>query len=120
MRAATPFVGAEHKAVKQLSTLFRLFEYFKPYQKQIPIALMFVLYGSATQAIGLFLIGRSIDRLVRNGNVTELMMSVRLTRHSGKQQRKLPMFTSLSSSYPKDIERYWANRERISARDSDN
>jgi hypothetical protein len=33
---------------------------------------MFVLYGSATQAIGPFLIGRSIDRLVRNGNVTEL------------------------------------------------
>ena len=73
MRAATPLIGAEHKANKQLSTLFRLFEYFKPYQKQIPIALIFVLYGSATQAIGPFLIGRSIDRLVRNGNVTELM-----------------------------------------------
>ncbi len=73
MRAVTPFVGAEHKAVQQFSTLFRLFEYFKPYQKQIPIALMFVLYGAATQAIGPFLIGRSIDRLVNNGNVAELM-----------------------------------------------
>ncbi len=73
MRAVTPLVGAEHKAVKQLSTLFRLFEYFKPYRKQIPIALMFVLYGSATQAIGPFLIGRSIDQLVNNGTVAELM-----------------------------------------------
>ena len=73
MRAVTPLVGAEHKAVKQLSTLFRLLEYLKPYRKQIPIALMFVLYGSATQAIGPFLIGRSIDQLVNNGTVAELM-----------------------------------------------
>jgi len=73
MRAVAPFVGSEHKANKQLSTLFRLFEYFKPYRKQIPIALIFVIYGSATQAIGPFLIGKSIDRLVRNGNVTELI-----------------------------------------------
>ncbi len=73
MRTAIPVVGVEHKATKQLSTLFRLFEYFKPDRKQIPIALMFVIYGSATQAIGPFLIGRSIDRLVRNGNITELM-----------------------------------------------
>jgi ATP-binding cassette subfamily B multidrug efflux pump len=73
MRAVTPLVGAEHKAVKQFSTLFRLLEYLKPYRKQIPIALMFVLYGSATQAIGPFLIGRSIDQLVNNGTVAELM-----------------------------------------------
>jgi ATP-binding cassette subfamily B multidrug efflux pump len=73
MRAVTPLVGAEHKAVKQLSTLFRLLQYLKPYRKQIPIALMFVLYGSATQAIGPFLIGRSIDQLVNNGTVAELM-----------------------------------------------
>ena len=73
MRAATPFGAAEHKATKQLSTLLRLFEYFKPDRKQIPIALMFVLYGSATQAIGPFLIGKSIDRLVHDGNVNELL-----------------------------------------------
>ena len=73
MRTVISPVGSEHKANKQLSTLFRLFAYFKPYRQQIPIALLFVLYGSATQAIGPFLIGRSIDRLVRNGNVTELM-----------------------------------------------
>lgn len=73
MRAVTPLVGAEHKATKQLSTLFRLLAYLKPYRKQIPIALMFVLYGSATQAIGPFLIGRSIDRLVDNGSEVELM-----------------------------------------------
>ncbi len=73
MRAVTPLVGAEHKATKQLSTLFRLLQYLKPYRKQIPIALMFVLYGSATQAIGPFLIGRSIDQLVNNGTVAELM-----------------------------------------------
>ena len=73
MRTVISPVGSEHKANKQLSTLLRLFAYFKPYRQQIPIALLFVLYGSATQAIGPFLIGRSIDRLVRNGNVTELM-----------------------------------------------
>ena len=73
MRAVTPLVGADHKATKQLSTLFRLLAYLKPYRKQIPIALMFVLYGSATQAIGPFLIGRSIDRLVANGSEAELM-----------------------------------------------
>ncbi len=73
MRAVTPLVGADHKATKQLSTLFRLLAYLKPYRKQIPIALMFVLYGSATQAIGPFLIGRSIDRLVDNGSEAELM-----------------------------------------------
>jgi ATP-binding cassette, subfamily B, multidrug efflux pump len=73
MRVNMPIVVTEHQAVKQLSTLSRLFEYFKPDRTQIPIALMFVLYGSATQAIGPFLIGRSIDRLVSDSNVTELI-----------------------------------------------
>lgn len=78
MRGGTPLVDTEHRATKQLSTLFRLFAYFKPYQKQIPIALGFVLYGAATQAIGPFLIGQSVDRLLHHRDVTELMQMLAL------------------------------------------
>lgn len=73
MRVNTPIVTPEQKATKQLSTLFRLFQYFKPYRKQIPSALGFVLIGAATQAIGPFLIGWSIDNFIRRGDVRGLM-----------------------------------------------
>jgi ATP-binding cassette, subfamily B, multidrug efflux pump len=73
MRVNTPIVTPEHKATKQLSTLFRLCQYFKPDRNQIPIALGFVLIGAATQAIGPFLIGWSIDNYIRQGNVRGLM-----------------------------------------------
>jgi ATP-binding cassette, subfamily B, multidrug efflux pump len=78
MRVNTPIATPEHKATKQLSTLFRLFQYFKPYRKQIPIALGFVLIGAATQAIGPFLIGWSIDNFIRQGNVRGLMQMLLL------------------------------------------
>ncbi len=73
MRANIPIGATEHKAVKQLSTLLRLFQYFKPYRTRIPIALGFVMFGAATQAIGPFLIGWSIDRYIRAGDVAGLM-----------------------------------------------
>jgi ATP-binding cassette, subfamily B, multidrug efflux pump len=73
MRINPPIAASEHKATKQLSTLFRLFEYFQPYRTQIPIALGFVLIGAATQAIGPFLIGWSIDTYIRQGDVRGLV-----------------------------------------------
>ncbi len=73
MRINTPIAAPEHKAAKQLSTLFRLFQYFHPDRPQIPIALGFVLLGAATQAIGPFLIGWSIDHYIRQGDVRGLM-----------------------------------------------
>jgi ATP-binding cassette, subfamily B, multidrug efflux pump len=73
MRINTPIAAPEHKATKQLSTLFRLFQYFQPYRTQIPIAVGCVLIGAATQAIGPFLIGWSIDNYIRQGDVRGLM-----------------------------------------------
>ena len=78
MRVNTPIVTPEQKATKQLSTLFRLFQYFKPYRNHIPIALGFVLIGAATQAIGPFLIGWSIDNYIRRGDVRGLMQMLLL------------------------------------------
>ncbi len=73
MSVNVPIVTPEHKATKQLSTLIRLVRYFKPYRTQIPISIGFVLIGAATQAIGPFLIGWSIDNYIRQGNVRGLM-----------------------------------------------
>jgi ATP-binding cassette, subfamily B, multidrug efflux pump len=73
MRVNAPIAAPEQQATKQLSTLFRLFRYFKPYRHQIPIALGFVFIGAATQAIGPFLIGWSIDNYIRRGDVRGLM-----------------------------------------------
>jgi ATP-binding cassette, subfamily B, multidrug efflux pump len=73
MRVNTPIATPEQKATKQLSTLLRLVRYFRPYRTQIPIALGFVLIGAATQAIGPFLIGWSIDNYIRQGDVRGLM-----------------------------------------------
>jgi ATP-binding cassette, subfamily B, multidrug efflux pump len=78
MRVNTPIATPEQKATKQLSTLFRLFRYFKPYRHQIPIALGFVLIGAATQAIGPFLIGWSIDKFIRQSDVRGLMQMLLL------------------------------------------
>ncbi len=78
MRVNTPIATPEQKATKQLSTLFRLLRYFKPYRHQIPIALGFVLTGAATQAIGPFLIGWSIDKFIRQSDVRGLMQMLLL------------------------------------------
>ena len=73
MRGVAPIVVTEQTAVQQLPTLVRLFQYFKPYHAEMVIALGFVLFGAATQAIGPFLIGWSIDNLIRAGNLNGLL-----------------------------------------------
>jgi len=73
MRGVAPIVVTEQTAVQQLPTLVRLFQYFKPYHAEMAIALGFVLFGAATQAIGPFLIGWSIDNLIRAGNLHGLL-----------------------------------------------
>ena len=51
----------------------RFLGYLKPYQKEMPFALGAVILGAATQAIGPFLIGWSIDNLITPGNLAGLI-----------------------------------------------
>ncbi|MCY7322695.1 MAG: ABC transporter ATP-binding protein/permease [Phormidesmis sp. CAN_BIN36] len=62
------------KAHRQRSTLKRFLQYLKPYRKEVPIALGLVSIGAATQAIGPFLIGWSIDHLIVKGNLSGLLL----------------------------------------------
>lgn len=62
------------KAHRTQSTLRRFLEYLQPYRKEIPIALGFVSIGAATQAIGPFLVGWSIDHLILQGNLRGLLL----------------------------------------------
>lgn len=73
MRFSSP-VASEQKAGRQVSTLMRLFQYLKPYRKELPIALSLVAIGAATQSVGPFLIGWSIDNLIRPGNLQGLLL----------------------------------------------
>ncbi|MGQ4647861.1 ABC transporter transmembrane domain-containing protein [Lyngbya aestuarii] len=74
MRGTTAVVASEQKANEQLPTLQRLFQYLQPYRQEVPIALGCVIIGAATQAIGPFLIGWSIDNLIRPGNLRGLLV----------------------------------------------
>jgi ATP-binding cassette subfamily B multidrug efflux pump len=74
MRGTNPVVASEQKATQQLSTLQRFLQYLKPYKKEIPIALTLVTIGAATQAIGPFLLGWSIDHLIAQGNLHGLLL----------------------------------------------
>jgi len=74
MRGTTPVVAPEQKASEPLSTMQRLLQYLQPYRQEIPIAIGFVTIGAATQAIGPFLIGWSIDNLIRPGNLRGLLL----------------------------------------------
>ncbi|KAM3102180.1 ABC transporter ATP-binding protein [Phormidesmis sp. 146-12] len=65
---------ASDQTNRQTSTLERFLQYLQPYQKEIPIALGFVMIGAATQAIGPFLIGWSIDNLIVPGNLPGLLL----------------------------------------------
>lgn len=69
-------VAPEQKADKQLSTFRRFLGYLGPYKKELPIAIGAVIIGASTQAIGPFLIGWSIDNLIRPGNLTGLMWMI--------------------------------------------
>jgi ATP-binding cassette, subfamily B, multidrug efflux pump len=73
MRSTVPVVASE-QASKQLSTLRRFLQYVLLYRKEIPIALTLVFIGAATQAIGPFFLGWSIDRLIAQGNLQGLLM----------------------------------------------
>ncbi|MBD1840029.1 ABC transporter ATP-binding protein [Coleofasciculus sp. FACHB-64] len=74
MRVPGPVVASEQKATHQLSTLRRFLRYLRPYRKEIPIALTLVAIGAATQSIGPFLIGWSIDNLITRGNLRGLLL----------------------------------------------
>jgi ATP-binding cassette subfamily B multidrug efflux pump len=65
-------IAPESKARRQGSTLRRFADYLYPYRNEIPIALGFVALGAATQAVGPFLIGWSIDQFISRGNLRGL------------------------------------------------
>ncbi|NDJ25173.1 ATP-binding cassette domain-containing protein [Nostoc sp. B(2019)] len=73
MRGTVPIVASEQKPSQQLSTLRRFLRYLRPYRKEIPIALTLVMTGAATQAIGPFLLGWSVDNLIAKGNLSGLL-----------------------------------------------
>jgi len=66
--------ASNQKANKQISTLKRFLQYLQPYRKEVPVALGLVAIGAATQSIGPFLIGWSIDNLIRPGNLRGLLL----------------------------------------------
>lgn len=74
MRSPNSIVVSEQKATQQSKTLQRFFQYFRPYRKDIFIALIFVSIGAMTQSIGPLLIGWSIDNLITKGNVRGLFL----------------------------------------------
>ena len=75
----TDLVGvSDQKTSKQISTLRRLLQYLRPYRKEVPIALGLVAIGAATQSLGPFLIGWSIDNLIRPGNLRGLLLMLAL------------------------------------------
>lgn len=64
----------DEKPRQQISTLKRFLRYLRPYRKEVPTALSLVSIGAATQAIGPFLIGWSIDNLIVQGNLPGLLL----------------------------------------------
>ncbi len=74
MRSAP--VAPEQKADQQLSTFRRFLGYLKPYHRELPVAIGAVIIGASTQAVGPFLIGWSIDNLIRPGNLPGLMWMI--------------------------------------------
>ena len=78
MRGSGPVIAPEQKAARQLPTLRRLLQYLQPYRKQIPLALGLVATGAATQSLGPYLIGWSIDHLIAKGNLRGLLLMLGL------------------------------------------
>ncbi len=78
MTSPTPVVASEQQTKQQLSTLQRFLGYLRPYRAEIPQALLLVALGGATQAIGPFLIGWSIDHLIVPGNLPGLLLLLSL------------------------------------------
>ncbi len=74
MRTIGPIVAAEQNAGRPVSTLLRFLQYLRPYRQEIPLALTFILIGAATQAIGPFFIGWSLDRFIAQGDLRGLLL----------------------------------------------
>ena len=74
MRTTVPVIASEQERTQQISTIRRFLGYFRPFRKEIPIALTLVLIGASTQAIGPFLLGWSIDNLIAKGNLPGLLL----------------------------------------------
>lgn len=69
---------SEQKAPKQISTLRRFLQYLQPFRKEIPVALTLVSIGAATQAVGPFLLGWSIDHVIAKGDLGGLLLLLSL------------------------------------------
>ena len=67
-------IASAQKSQKPRSTLRRFLQYLYPFRHEIPIALMLVSLGAATQAIGPFLLGWSIDHVIAQGNLQGLLL----------------------------------------------
>lgn len=74
MSSIAPVLPSAQKTQKQRSTLRRFLQYLQPFRSEIPIALMLVAIGAATQAIGPFLLGWSIDHVIAQGNLQGLLL----------------------------------------------
>jgi ATP-binding cassette, subfamily B, multidrug efflux pump len=74
MSSIAPVLPSAQKTQKQRSTLRRFLQYLQPFRSEIPIALMLVAIGAATQAIGPFLLGWSVDHVIAQGNLQGLLL----------------------------------------------
>ncbi|MBV8885414.1 MAG: ABC transporter ATP-binding protein [Chroococcidiopsidaceae cyanobacterium CP_BM_RX_35] len=71
-------IASDQKATQQFSTLGRFLQYLRPFRKEIPVALTLIALGAATQSIGPFLVGWSIDNLIVQGNLPGLLVMLGL------------------------------------------
>lgn len=78
MRSPGSLVAPEQKASQQLPTLRRFLRYLQPYRKEVPFALSLVAIGAASQSLGPFLVGWSIDNLIAQGNFQGLLFMLLL------------------------------------------
>ncbi len=78
MRERSPMIASDQKATQQFSTLRRFLQYLRPFRKEVPVALTLIAIGAATQSIGPFLVGWSIDNLILQGNLPGLLVMLGL------------------------------------------
>ncbi|MBD2438183.1 ABC transporter ATP-binding protein [Nostoc sp. FACHB-110] len=78
MTATGAMMASESQKTHKKSTIQRFLQYFRPYRKEIPIALTLVIIGASTQAIGPFLLGWSIDNLIAKGDWQGLLLLLAL------------------------------------------
>ena len=68
--------AATEKSSRQMPTLRRFLQYLQPYRSKIPIAMLCVIIGAATQAIGPLFIGWAIDHLIAQGDLQNLLLGL--------------------------------------------